>query len=177
MRDEIQVSVVRFKAKPYFMLRSFDPVTGRIKVGPESAGAVPGPVCYDQGGEIPTVTDADLVLGYIDADFFLGGRIKLNREKAYNAIKTRLADPLGLSVEDTAEGIREIIDYRMKDAALGMLMARGYNLNEYYLLGFGGAGPTHVAGYSKDTKLKGVLVFPYSGVFCAFGNAATGNRL
>jgi N-methylhydantoinase A len=150
-----------------------DPATGRIKVGPESAGAVPGPVCYDRGGTIPTVTDADLVLGYIDPGFFLGGRIKLNKEKATEAIRKVIAEPLGLSVEDAAEGVREIIDYRMKDAALGMIMARGYDLSNYYLLSFGGAGPTHVAGYAKDVALRGILVFPYSGVFCAFGAAAS----
>jgi acetone carboxylase beta subunit len=154
-------------------LAQLDPATGRINVGPESAGAVPGPVCYDRGGTVPTVTDADLVLGYIDPDFFLGGRIKLNKDKATESIRKMIAEPLGLGVEDAAEGIREIIDYRMKDAALGMIMARGYDLSNYYLLSFGGAGPTHVAGYTKDVALKGVLAFPYSGVFCAFGAAAS----
>jgi N-methylhydantoinase A len=154
-------------------LAQIDPATGRLKVGPESAGAVPGPVCYDRGGTIPTVTDADVVLGYIDPNYFLGGRIKLNKEKAYEAVKKEVAIPLGLSVEDAAEGIREIIDIRMKDAALGMILARGYDLSDYYLLSFGAAGPTHVAGYTKDVALKGTLVFPYSGVFCAFGAAAS----
>ncbi len=149
-----------------------DPLTGRVQVGPESAEARPGPVCYDLGGEQPTVTDADVILGYIDPDYFLGGQIKLNKEKALAVMKEKIADPLGLEVVDAAAGIKELIDIKMRDAMVGMVMSRGYDINEYYLLGFGGGGPTHVAGYSEGVPFKGVMAFPYSAVFSAFGAAS-----
>jgi N-methylhydantoinase A/oxoprolinase/acetone carboxylase beta subunit len=98
--------------------------------------------------------------------------MKLNKQKAIQVMKDRIADPLGMSVEEAATGINEILDTRMGDAALGMVMTRGYELSEYYLLAFGGAGPTHVAGYTKGANLKGVMLFPYSAVFSAFGAAA-----
>lgn len=149
-----------------------DPLTGRLLVGPDSAGAVPGPVCYDQGGEEPTVTDADLVLGYLNPDYFLGGRLPLNKEKARRAIGEKIAKPLGISIEAAAEGINSILDVRMKDTILGMVMARGFEISDYYLLSFGGAGPSHVAGYTEAILFKGIMVFPYSAVFSAFGAAS-----
>lgn len=150
-------------------LARIDSLTGRLSVGPQSAGAVPGPVCYDAGGEIPTVTDADVALGYIDPNYFLGGRIKLKKEKALKAIKEKIAVPLGLEVIQAAYGIKQIIDARMRETILGMVIARGLNIEEYYILGVGGAGPTHIAGYTEGLRCKGVLTFPYSSTFCAFG--------
>jgi N-methylhydantoinase A/oxoprolinase/acetone carboxylase beta subunit len=148
-----------------------DSKTKRMQVGPGSAGAVPGPVCYDKGGEIPTITDCDLILGYIAPDYFLGGTsgITINKEKALHALKEKLADPLGLDVADVALGARDLLDSRMRDTIVGMVMSRGYSLSEYYLLSFGGAGPTHCAGYTDGLLLKGVMLFPYSSTFCAFG--------
>jgi len=148
-----------------------DPFTSRLKVGPQSAGAVPGPACYGQGGENPTVTDADVVLGYIDPDYFLGGRIKLDRDLAEKAIKEKIADPLGLSVVDAATGIKEIIDAEMENYCRSLISTRGYAVEDYVLLAFGGAGPTHVAGYTKNTKYKDIMVTPFASVFCAFGGA------
>jgi acetone carboxylase beta subunit len=149
-----------------------DPLTGRLQVGPDSAEAVPGPVCYDLGGEQPTVTDTDVILGYIDPEYFLGGSIKLNKEKAQAVMKEKIADPLDLDVVQAAAGVKELIDTKMKDALVGMVMSRGYDISEYYLLGIGGGGPTHLAGYSEGVPLKGVMAFPYSAAFSAFGAAS-----
>ena len=152
-------------------LARIDPLTGRLEVGPASAGAVPGPVCYDTGGSQPTVTDADLTLGYLNPDYFIGGRIKLNKPKAEEAIRTQIAAPLGLSVIEAAAGIRQIIDAKMRDTIYGLVAARGLAISDYALLAFGGAGPTHAAGYAEGLPLKGVLMFPYSAAFSAFGAA------
>lgn len=149
-----------------------DPLTGRLVVGPESAGAVPGPVCYGQGGAEPTVTDADLVLGYLDPSGFIGGRIALDVDAATAAIRTRIAEPLGLSVAEAAAGIRDVIDARMRETVSGLVALRGLAMEEYALLGFGGGGPSHLAGYTKGLPLKSVMTFPYAAVFSAFGAAA-----
>lgn len=150
-------------------LAQLDPLTGRLLVGPESAGAVPGPVGYDRGGEIPTVIDADLILGYINPEYFLGGSLQLNKGKAYQAIKERIGDPLSLKVEEAAFGIKTIADSRMRDTVEGLIMGKGVDIGEYTLLAFGGAGPTHVAGYTEGLPLKGIVTFPYASVFSAFG--------
>jgi acetone carboxylase beta subunit len=149
-----------------------DPLSGRLQVGPQSAGAVPGPVCYGRGGSEPTVTDADLVLGYINPDYFLGGRIALDRERALAALREKIADPLGISPLEAAEGIREIIDTRMREAIRGLVLARGFDLSEYHLLAFGGGGAAHCAGYTEGLPLRGVLAFSFSSAFSAFGAAA-----
>lgn len=146
-----------------------DPVTKRIVVGPESAGADPGPVSYRLGGEHITTTDCDVILGYIDPAYFLGGRIKLDRAAAVACMEETIAGPTGLSVEAAARGIKEIIDIRMRDASTGMIMAKGFDVSDYYCLAFGGAGATHAAGYTEGVNFKGVMVFPYSAVFSAFG--------
>lgn len=149
-----------------------DALTGRLVVGPESAGAVPGPVCYQRGGTEPTVTDADLCLGYLSPSGLLGGKVRLDTEAARRAIQTRIADPLSLSVEEAAEGIRRVIDARMKEAVTGLVSLRGTQLDEYVLLGFGGAGPGHLCGYTDGLQLKAVLTFPYASTFSAFGAAS-----
>jgi len=148
-----------------------DPFTNRLKVGPQSSGSMPGPACYDNGGENPTVTDADVVLGYIDPDYFLGGRMKLDKAIAERAIKERIADPLGISVIDAALGIKELIDAEMENYCRSLISSRGYAVEDYVLLAFGGAGPTHVAGYTKNTKYKEIIITPFASVFCAFGGA------
>ncbi|MDO8472404.1 MAG: hydantoinase/oxoprolinase family protein [Dehalococcoidia bacterium] len=146
-----------------------DPLTGDFYVGPKSAGAVPGPVAYGRGGELPTVTDADLVLGYIDPNYFLGGDVKLDKEKAAEAIKKYVAQPLGMSVYEAASGIKSIIDARMRELLHGQLVGKGLDSRDFALLAFGGGGPTHVAGYCEGLAFKDVLIFPYSAVFSAFG--------
>jgi N-methylhydantoinase A len=116
---------------------------GLLKVGPDSAGADPGPVCYGQGGTEPTVTDADLILGYLDPAFFLGGRMKLDLEGAHNAIKSRIADPLGMSVPEAAWGIHQIVCESMANAARVHAIERGKDPRSFPLFTFGGAGPVH----------------------------------
>ena len=151
-------------------LAYIDPLTGRLAVGPESAGADPGPVCYDKGGEQPTVTDADLILGYLDPDYFAGGNIRANLKRAREAMKQKIAEPLGISVTEAAAGIREITDVLMRQTIAGLVNARGSSeINDYHLLAFGGGGASHVAGYTQGLPLMGVMVFPYSAVFSAFG--------
>ncbi|MEW6440583.1 MAG: hydantoinase/oxoprolinase family protein [bacterium] len=149
-----------------------DPVSGRIEIGPDSAGASPGPICYDLGNEVPTITDVDFILGYLNPRYFLGGAMQVNVEKAHRLFREKIADPLGLDVLRAAEGVKEIFDTRVKGAINAMLMGKGYNCGEYHLLSYGGAGPTHVSGYTRGMQFKGVLVFPYSSVFSAFGASA-----
>lgn len=148
-----------------------DPMTGRLKVGPKSAGANPGPVCYGKGGQIPTVTDADFVLGYLNPDYFLGGSVGVNKDLAANAIREKIAVPLGISVEEAAWAIKRIIDTQMANYCTSLISSRGYAVEDYTLLAFGGAGPSHAAGYTHNANYKDVLLFPYSSVFCAFGAA------
>ncbi|MFN8521514.1 MAG: hydantoinase/oxoprolinase family protein [Chloroflexota bacterium] len=116
---------------------------GLLKVGPDSAGADPGPVCYGQGGTEPTVTDADLILGYLDPSFFLGGRMTLDIDAARSAIKSRIADPLGMSVPEAAWGIHQIVCESMANAARVHAIERGKDPRAFPLFTFGGAGPVH----------------------------------
>jgi N-methylhydantoinase A len=149
-----------------------DPDTGRLLVGPESAGARPGPVCYGLGGETPTVTDADLVLGYIDPDYFLGGRRRLDLERAKAAIETRLAGPLGLSTVEAAAGVVRIIDSKMSDLIRREVIRSGHLPEDFVLYAFGGASPVHAVGYARDLGVREIIVFPTSPVFSAFGIAS-----
>src|SRR5918993_4374013 len=116
---------------------------GLLKVGPESSGAEPGPVCYGRGGTEPTVTDADLILGYLDPAFFLGGRMKLDLVATEQAIKTQIADPLGISVPEAAWGIHQVVNESMANAARVHAIERGKNPRSFPLFAFGGAGPVH----------------------------------
>jgi len=141
----------------------------RLEVGPQSAGSYPGPACYDQGGEEPTVTDADVVLGYLDPDFYFGGRMLLDKSRSAEAIKTKIADPLGLQIPEAAFLIRKIVDANMGTAIRKQIHLRGYDPKDFVLFGFGGGGPTHVAGYMGD--IPTAVVFPFSPVFSAHGSS------
>ena len=145
-----------------------DPL-GLLKVGPESAGAEPGPVCYGHGGSEPTVTDADLVLGYLDPDYFLGGQLKIDLDAARHAIQTRIAGPLGLSVEEAAWGIHQIVNENMANAARIHTLERGKDPRSFPLFAFGGAGPVH--GYRVAHALgSSAMVVPFgAGVTSAVG--------
>lgn len=149
-----------------------DSLTNRLQVGPESAGAVPGPVCYGRGGVRPTVTDADLLLGYLNPDYLAGGTIKADMMAVRQSVKATIADPLGIDVIAAAEGIRQIIDTRMRTAMVGLVEARGFNLSGYHLIAAGGGGPTHCAGYTEGVPLAGVMMLPYSAAFSAFGSSS-----
>ncbi len=142
---------------------------GRLSVGPKSAGSMPGPVCYDLGGTNPTVTDADVVLGYINPDTYFGGRMPLNRAKAEKAIREKIAQPLGIEMIEAATLIRRVIDENMAGAIKREVHMRGYHPEEFVLFAFGGAGPTHMAGFRGDVP-KAVM-FPAAPVFCAMGSS------
>ena len=142
---------------------------GLLKVGPESAGADPGPVCYGLDGDVPTVTDADLILGYLDPDFFLGGEIRLDLESARNAMETKLAHPLNLTVEQCAWGIHEVVNENMANAARIHAVEKGLDPRDFSLVAFGGAGPVHAYQVARKLRLKTMIIPPGAGVCSAFG--------
>jgi N-methylhydantoinase A len=142
---------------------------GALAVGPHSAGAVPGPACYGRGGETPTITDCNLVLGYLGEDNFLGGQMRLDGEKARAAIECAVARPLGLGVTQAAAGIVRIIDVKMQEAIKAISTMRGHDLREFMLLAFGGAGPLHAGRIARDLGMAGVIVPRYPGVLSALG--------
>lgn len=143
---------------------------GRLQVGPMSAGALPGPVCFDLGGLEPTVTDADLVLGIVDPDGFLGGGMKLNYQKAKQAIQEKIAAPLGITSEHAALQIRESIDTTMA-RALKKMKDRIFPDRQPALLVYGGAGPVHSADIARRAGIKKIIVTPFSPIFSAFASA------
>jgi N-methylhydantoinase A/oxoprolinase/acetone carboxylase beta subunit len=142
---------------------------GQLNVGPRSAGSDPGPACYDQGGTEPTVTDADVVLGYINPDTYYGGRMPLNRDKAERAVREKIAEPMGIPVAEAAALIRHIVDQNMNSAIKREIHLRGYHPEDFVLFAFGGAGPTHVSGFLGD--LAGAVIFQTAPVFCALGSS------
>jgi N-methylhydantoinase A len=141
---------------------------GELQVGPHSAGAVPGPACYGHG-ELPTITDCNLLLGYLSADNFLGGRMRLDVERAWAAVTAQVARPLGLSSEQAAEGVIRIIDVKMEEAIKAISTMRGHDLRGFMLLAFGGAGPLHAGRIVRDLGMAGVIVPLYPGVYSAIG--------
>jgi N-methylhydantoinase A len=143
---------------------------GELHVGPASAGAQPGPACYGRGGTQPTITDANLILGFLSEDAALaGGKLRLDRAAAERAVKDAIADPLGLSVEDAARGIIEIVNVKMQEAIKVVSSNRGFDLRDFHLLAFGGAGPLHAAALARDLGMRGVLVPAFPGAFSALG--------
>jgi N-methylhydantoinase A len=142
---------------------------GLLKVGPESAGAEPGPVCYGHGGSEPTVTDADLVLGYLDPDYFLGGQLKIDLAAARQAIEERIASPLGLSVEEAAWGIHQVVNESMANAARIHTLERGKDPRRFPVFAFGGAGPVHGFRIAKALGAPALIVPFGAGVMSAVG--------
>jgi N-methylhydantoinase A len=147
-----------------------DPVAG-VAVGPESAGSTPGPACYGQGGTEPTVTDANLVLGYLDPDGYHGGELALDRRRAERAIERRIARPLGIDVLDAARRIRQVVDERMGSEIFREVTLKGYDPREFTVFSFGGGGPLHACGYAGVLDAQQVVVPPHSSVFSASGAA------
>lgn len=144
---------------------------GELRVGPRSAGAEPGPACYARGGTEPTATDADLVLGVLDPDNFIGGRMRLDVEAAQKAIHDKIAKPLGMTVNEAAWGIRKVLDSRMADLLRRMTLERGYNPLDFALLANGGAGPSHAWVLSAELGLRGFVVPAAATAQSAFGTA------
>jgi N-methylhydantoinase A len=149
----------------------------RLRIGPQSAGADPGPAGYGWGGTEPTVTDADLVLGLLNPDRFLGGRLRLRPELAEKAIADRIASRLFAGdVERAAAGIRQVVDAQMGDLVRKMSIERGHDPRRFVLLAYGGAGPLHAAAYARHAGIQQVIVPAAATVFSAFGAAASDIR-
>jgi N-methylhydantoinase A len=143
--------------------------TGALKVGPQSAGAMPGPVCYDLGGTEPTFTDAMIVLGYVNPDYLVGGKVRLNADKARRALDERIARPLRLSLLDAAHGIFTIAGATMTRAVKAVSTYRGRDPRDFALIAFGGNGPVAGVEVARSLKMQRVLVPPAPGVFSAVG--------
>jgi len=141
---------------------------GALRVGPESAGAKPGPVCYGRGGERPTVTDALLLMGYIDPDYFLGGKMELDYDKAKKSIKI-LSKELGMGYEETLKGIFRVANSKMARTMKRITVERGVDPEDFAILAFGGAGPLHAASIAEELGMERVLVPHMAGVFSALG--------
>jgi N-methylhydantoinase A len=146
-----------------------EPETGVLKVGPQSAGATPGPVCYGAGGAEPTVTDANVVLGGIDPDNFLGGRMRLDRELAVEAVRSRVGDPLGLEPEEAAARIVEIANSQMADLIRRVTVERGRDPAGFKVFAYGGAAGMHAGAYAAKLGCQHVVVPRAAAVFSAFG--------
>jgi N-methylhydantoinase A len=144
-------------------------VDGALRLGPQSAGAAPGPACYGLGGTEPTVTDANLVLGRLGAERFLGGEMQLDVAAAERALKDKIAKPLGMSTVEAAEGILRIAATAMSYAVKGVTTERGFDAGDFVLFAYGGAGPLHAVEVAREIGMRRVIVPFAPGVFSAFG--------
>lgn len=142
---------------------------GLLTVGPDSASSTPGPACYNLGGTEATVTDADLVLGYLNASYFLGGTMELSREKAVEAIRKTIAEPLGISVEEAAMGIHRIVNENMANAARVHILEKGMDPRQFSMMAFGGAGPVHAFGVARLLNAPSMIIPVGAGVASALG--------
>ena len=148
---------------------------GLIQVGPDSSGSFPGPACYNLGGKHPTVTDSDLVLGYLDAENFLGGDMKLEKKLAEQAIKTFIAEPMKISVLEAAWAIHEIVTENMSQAASIHALEKGRKIEKYTMIPIGGAGPVHACSLMSKMNLNKMISPPDAGVASAIGMTASPN--
>jgi N-methylhydantoinase A/oxoprolinase/acetone carboxylase beta subunit len=141
----------------------------RVQVGPRSAGSIPGPACFNLGGTEPTVTDADVVLGYLNPEYYFGGKMRLDKNRAVQAVREKIAKPLGIGVEEAAVIVRKIVNGNMASAIMKEVHLRGHSPEDFILFVGGGAGPTHAEGYKAD--IPKAVTFAFSPVFCAFGSS------
>ena len=135
-----------------------DPETGLLKVGPQGAGALPGPICYGFGGSEVTVSDADLILGYLNEECFLGGKMKLDKQRALKILEEKIARPMEMSVTQAASGIYRIINSHMSDLIRRSTVERGYDPREFTLFAFGGAAAVHAGRYAAELGVKEIVV-------------------
>ena len=142
---------------------------GALKVGPKSAGATPGPACYMRGGENPCVTDANIVLGKLNQKKILGGRMDVDIELAKNAVKTKICDKSNLDMKRAANGIITVVNSNMVRAIRSVSVEKGYDVREFSLMAFGGAGPLHACEVAKELGMKEVLIPPHPGTLCSLG--------
>ncbi|HAJ19861.1 MAG TPA: hypothetical protein DCL95_07345 [Rhodospirillaceae bacterium] len=144
---------------------------GNIKVGPRSVGSNPGPACYGLGGLDPTVTDADVVLGFIDTSSFAFAHGRASRDYAVAAIEERIGRPLGLSAEEAAHGVLQIVNNQMADLIRKVTIEKGHDPGDFVLLAYGGSGPAHCTAYGAEIGAKKIVIPPYASVFSAYGIA------
>ena len=142
---------------------------GVLRVGPQSAGAVPGPVCYAKGGEEPTVTDADLVLGYLNPENFLAGERRLDSQLAEKALRNKIAAPLKVSLKEAASGVITVLVHQSAEAIRRECMERGADPRDFTVIAGGGAGPTHTAFIAEELGISQVVIPNMAGAYCAFG--------
>ena len=147
-----------------------DPQTNRFKLGPDSAGGTPGPTFLEAGNTTPTINDANLLLGILNEDNYLGGKLRVNKQVSYDLFKEKIADPLGMSVYEAAETSLDLLNVMMREHLVRSLMV-GHDLRDYVLLGYGGAGPMHLLGYAGEHPWKAVVTVPHAGAFSAWGGA------
>ena len=142
---------------------------GLLRMGPQSAGSKPGPACYDLGGDLPSCTDANLVLGYLDKDFFAGGKIPLNYDKAENAIKENIANKLNMNIVEAAAGMYQVINVNMASGVREVSVKRGHDPREFPLVVAGGAGPLHACMIARELEIPIMIIPKESSIFCAAG--------
>lgn len=142
---------------------------GLLRMGPQSAGAKPGPACYDLGGELPTCTDADLVLGYLDPDYFAGGKMGLNRKKAENAIEEHVAGKLKMGLVEAAAGMYDVINVNMASGVREVSVKRGHDPRDFPMVIAGGAGPNHACMIARELEIPVMIIPKESSIFCAAG--------
>jgi len=142
---------------------------GLLRMGPQSAGAKPGPACYDLGGELPTCTDADLVLGYLDPDYFAGGKMGLNRKKAEKAIEEHVAGKLKMGLVEAAAGMYDVINVNMASGVREVSVKRGHDPRDFPMVIAGGAGPNHACMIARELEIPVMIIPKESSIFCAAG--------
>ncbi|MEE2885764.1 MAG: hydantoinase/oxoprolinase family protein [Chloroflexota bacterium] len=142
---------------------------GSLQSGPQSAGAVPGPVCYGRGGTEPTVTDANVVLGYLNPDYLLGGKFPIDSETAKKSLRDKIGVPLGMSDIEAANGVHLLVNSNMARALRAVSTERGRDPRKFTLIAFGGGGPIHAAGLAESLGITSIIIPPSPGVFSAFG--------
>lgn len=151
------------------MILKVDPLTRKVSLGPESAGSDPGPICFDKGGTEPTIADCDAILGRLNPDYFLGGKVKLKVEKARLAFKQKCADVLGVGLEEAAEGMINMLETDANNALRRVISGQGIHPSEFTLLSYGGSGPLHLAGCSRGIGFRDIITFQFAAAFSAFG--------
>lgn len=149
---------------------------GMLRVGPQSAESNPGPACYDRGGELPTVTDANVVLGYFSSDSLLGGRMSIDGNKSRSAIEEKIAKPLGIDLHEAAHGIFTVVNENMANAVRQMSTERGYDIRDFSFVCGGGCSPTHAARIAESVGIETVIIPRVSSLLCSFGASITDVR-
>jgi acetone carboxylase, beta subunit len=151
------------------MILKVDPLTRKVSLGPESAGSDPGPVCFDRGGMEPTIADCDVILGRLNPHYFLGGKVKLDVEKATRIFKQKCADVLGVGLHEAAEGMIEMLEQDANNALRRVISGQGIHPSEFTLFSYGGSGPLHLAGCSRGIGFRDIITFQFAAAFSAFG--------